>query len=845
MQRQPDWEAAQTLDGRRALSADTIRREIHHAGRRILATPGFSAAVVLTLGLAIAATTTVFTLVSSIVLAPLPYLAPDRLIDLDHAAPALGLTSGMGTSIGLARGYEGLPSIESVALYTVQAGTLADGAAARRALFLETTPALGTTLGLETRLGRWFTDTEGIAGAPPVAVLTDAIWRRQFGASPSVIGQQLVMEGASYEIVGVLAPGSVFPDPQIEFIRPLLLPSVWTRATGFNYSGVARIAPGATIEQVRREQQAAIASLGAKYPADTEIGTLVDGGLRPVTRPLKEAMVGDVSVTLWALLSAAAIVLLMACANLANLFLVRYELRRRDVLLQRALGAGAVDVIAQVFSETALVAAAGAVIGHALAAATVGAIVRWGPQGLPRLHEVRLGSTDAVFTALTAGAIGILIGLVPLMRLSARDRSSLADAERGGTPPPARMAVRHALMAAQIALAVTVTVVAGLLTRSFANVLRVDPGFRAESRLVFDTSLPRAEYRTRADAALFHSNVLDRLQTLPGVVAAAATSNLPLEGVGMGDPLEVRGRPLLAAEAAPIVRYRRVSAAYFATLGVPLRAGRWFDAVDGVGSTASAVIDEATALLYFPGENPVGKQIRPRDSESPDRWLTIIGVVGNTATTTLSETSAVPKLYVPLRGSMWADVPTPYNVSYVVHTSGDPVGQIAVLRSVLSELNPRVALARPERLEDVMIRARAPRALTMILLLVSAVMAILVGTIGVYAVMAYAVAQRGVEIGVRLAVGATPSQVTALIVRGGAVVISLGVAIGLTLAMAMASVLGSLLFGVAALDWPTHVAVAIFVSVVAIAASWWPAVRATHRNPLRALRPTPFGGRWL
>jgi predicted permease len=837
-QRQPRWEPVHTFSARRAMSPEAVGRELRRAARRLASTPGFTAAAVFTLGLAIAATTSVFSLVSSIVLAALPYPASERLIDLDHAAPALGLPSGMGTSIGLARDYDALPSIEDVALYTVQAGTLADGLAARRAMFLQATPSLGATLGLRTQLGRWFTDSEGVPGGPNVVVLTDATWRRDFGASPSIVGQTLRMEGSPYDIVGVLAPGSVFPDTRVEFMRPLPLPPTWPRATGFNYSGIARIAPGATIEQARREQRAAIDSVVARYPADAEIGVMVEGGLRPVTRPLKDTIVGEVTTTLLALLGAAAIVLLMACANLANLFLVRYESRRREVMVQRSLGAGAIDVMLQVLGETVLVSAAGAAFGLTLAHATINAIVRWGPQDLPRLQEVHLGSTDILFAAATSGLVAVFIALLPLLHLSTRDRTSVANSERGGTPPPARMAARHTLMVAQIALAVVVTVAAGLLTRSFANVLRVDPGFRAESRLVFDSSLPRAEYRTRAEAALFHSTVLDRLRSLPDVAAAAATTNLPLEGVGIGDPLEVHGRPVPSAEVAPIVRYRRVSQGYFTTLGIPLRAGRLFDAMDGDGTTASAIVDEATAMLYFSRDNPIGKQIRPRDSDAGDRWLTIVGVVGNTATATLTETSAVPKLYVPLRGSMWADVPTPHNVSYIVRTKGDPVAQVAAVRRVLTETNPRIALARPERLEDVMIRARAPRALTMILLVISALMAIVVGTIGVYAVMEYAVAQRSVEIGVRLALGATPSQVTALIVRSGAAVVGIGVAAGLVMTMALASLLESLLFGVAPLDWPTRIAVAVSISVVGMAASWWPAMRASHRDPLRALRPT-------
>jgi len=295
---------------------------------------------------------------------------------------------------------------------------------------------------------------------------------------------------------------------------------------------------------------------------------------------------------------------------------------------------------------------------------------------------------------------------------------------------------------------------------------------------------------------------------------------------------------LLSADAARIVRYRRVSTDYFATLGIPLRDGRLFDLRDAEGITASVVIDEATATLYFPGERAIGKRIRPRDTsgEFVDRWLDIVGVVSNTATATLTESSAVPKLYVPLRGSMWADVPSPHNMSYIVRTSADPAQQIATVRKLLASMNPQVALARPERLEDIMSRARAPRAMTMLLLIISAVMAIVVGTIGVYAVMAYAVAQRSLEIGVRLAVGATPSQVMALIVRDGGAVVCVGVAAGLAGTMLLGSLVDSLLYGVTALDWLTRLSAALIIGVLGAVATWWPAVRSTRRNPLSVLR---------
>jgi putative ABC transport system permease protein len=391
-------------------------------------------------------------------------------------------------------------------------------------------------------------------------------------------------------------------------------------------------------------------------------------------------------------------------------------------------------------------------------------------------------------------------------------------------------------MASQVALAVVLLSAAGLMVRSFNNLLRVNPGFDATSRLVFDANLSRQDYRTRADAARFHAGFLDRLAALPEVTAVGATSTLPLEGIGLGDPLAVRGRPAQSPESSPIVRFRRVSNGYFTTLGIPLRSGRMFDDADRDGRTDSVIIDEALARLYFGGRDPLGERVRPNEGDPQDRWLTIVGVVGSTATTSLSETTVAAKMYVPLLGSMWADVPAPHDLTYIVRTSGDPLALITPARSALASLNQRVALARPERLEEVLSRARASRALTLLLLIAAAIVASGVGTVGIYAVVSYAVAQRCVEIGVRIAVGATPGQVTTLIVRQGAQVIAFGIVAGVALSIAGAGLLRSLLFGVGPGDWLTHLAVAAGALTAGIIACWWPAWRGTRINPMRALR---------
>ena len=563
--------------------------------------------------------------------------------------------------------------------------------------------------------------------------------------------------------------------------------------------GIARLARGADLARIRLEQNAVIAELPSRYPSDPEAASATVGAakLTSLALPLKEAIVGDTAATLWVLLGAAAIVLLIACANLANLVLVRADARRGEVATRRALGASRAEVARTMLTETVLLGAAGGGgLGLLFGSVAISALVQRAPVELPRLHDVRFDGVAVAFTIVLSLIAGLVLGAIPLLRLSRDSASGMAASERGATAGASRMWHRHVLMAAQVSLAAVLLSAGVLMARSFANLVRVDPGFKADSRLVFHVGLPRVEYRTRPEAAAFHAGMLDQLRGLPGVARVAVTSTLPLDGPGMGDPLAVRGRPASTGEA-PMVRSRRVSNDYFAAIGIPLRRGRPFDAADEAGTTSSVIINEALARLYFGSEDPNGRQIRPVEGDPLDRWLTIVGVVGNTATESLHEPAPVPAMYVPLKGAMWADVPAPHNVAYVVNTVGSPTAQTPAIRALLARLNPRVALIRPEPLTNAATRARAGRAFVMVLLVASATVALVVGLIGVYAVIAYGVSQRRAEIGLRLAIGATPADVTAMVLRESGRVIFLGVAIGVAGALVTSRLMEALLFGVA------------------------------------------------
>jgi putative ABC transport system permease protein len=816
---------------------DHLLIETRHAARRLLRTPGFTMAAVLTLALAIGANTAIFTLLHRVVLSPLPYPSSDRLISIEHAAPGVGLLSGLGISPGIYQEYGRLPTTAAISMHTTSDATLSGDGAAEQLETVLVTPSLGAVLEIQPLLGRWFTEAEGSPDSDRVVVLTHAAWQSRFGGSADVLGTMLRLDGELHEVIGIMPPGFAFPDTDTKLIMPLRMRDEG-RFGGFNYQGVARLEPGVTMEQARQAHEDVIAGLPGRYPADAALMQSLVGEVRlgSLAAPLRDRVLGSTARMLWVLLGSVMIVLLIACANVANLFLVRADARQREVAVRRALGAGRGNVGAYFLSETMLVALVSGALGLLLGYAAVRVLVMNGPVGLPRLHEVRIDGTVVAFTAFASLISALFFGLMPLVRRLPPLAAVLQDASRGNTGGGARMRARHALMAAQVAFAVVLLVAAGLMVQSVRHMWSVDAGFDAESRLVFRIGLPRSEYPTDEAAAAFHDRMLERLRALPGVRQAAVSTRLPLDGDGEGDPLDVQGRPLGFDDLGPVVRYRRVSADFFTALNMSLRHGRYLDARDADGRTAAAVVNQALVDVYFPNEDPIGKHVRKMAGDEDGDWLTIVGVVDNTPTYNLQEDSPSPKLYLAPRSVVESRVSSMHAVSYVLHADVSPTALIAPVRSALSEMNPNVALARPEPLRDLLDRAGARLAFTMMLLVLAAAGALLLGMIGVYAVISYAIAQRTSEIGLRLALGAQPGDVIAMIVRQSGRVVAAGVVIGIAAAAGGARVLQALLFGVAWNDVSTYAAAGIGLFAVALFASWLPARRvATHATSLHTL----------
>jgi putative ABC transport system permease protein len=828
--------------------ADTWKDAIF-AARRLVRSPAFTLASVLTLALAIGANAAIFAVVQRVVQNPLPYSDSDRLIDVDHGAQLLNLPSGMGMTRGLYYQYlNRAHTLDGVALYTTDAVTLTGNGDPERIRVTRVTTTLAPVMRVWPVLGRWFTDAESVLGAPRVAVLSYGLWAGRFGRDPGILGRPVTLAGVPTEVIGVMPASFAFPDPRID----AWIPEPIARSMGFGiwtYRGVARLRDGVTVADARAELNGLIGDLSRAYPGDPyAVGNGEQIKLFSAPRTLKDMILGDVARGLWILLASVGLVLLVACANVANLFLVRSEARQREVAVRRALGAGALGIARYFLAESVLLSITGGVIGLALAWGAVRLLVTIGPANLPRISEVRVDAVAVAYTLALSLLTALVFGAIPLWRGTPL-ASSLHESGRGNTASRGRHRARHLLMGGQVALALVLLVASGLMVRSFRQLRAVDPGFDASSALTFSVGLPDRDYPNRAAAVAAHQAILDRLSALPGVTGVSASTCLPLAGGCFGNTVLVEGRALAAGTIPPIARFRAVAGGYFEAMGIRLLRGRGIERSDVERSEPAVVVNEAFAERFFPTQNPIGEHVsshrapaRPGDGPTLT-WLTIVGIVSNTPTDALADPNPASQLYMPMSIAGGPDFPVSSLIgpnisvmSYVVRSTTSLSGLAPSVRRVVGGVDPQLALAQVSTLQDTLDRASAQMAFMMILLAIAAGVALTLGVIGIYGVMSYVVTQRTGEIGVRLALGAEPASVARMIVRQGALVTLAGIAIGLAAALAGSRLIESLLYGVSSRDVGVFATTALMLLTVALFACWLPARRAARLDPLEALR---------
>ncbi len=819
---------------------EQLLKEMLFAGRRLMRSPAFTIATVLTLALAIAANVAVFTVVQRVVLNPLPYGDASRLIALEYGVPRRNIPSGINFMTWQLYWHllDRARTLDGIAAYDTGEATLAGSGVPERIRVSRATPSLARVLETSPQIGRWFTEAEGTPGGEPVAVLSHGLWSRRYGGDPAIVGRTLTIDGVPTTVIGVMPQSFAFPDARIE---------AWSAARSspgaasflFTIGGVARLRRGVGIGEARTEMTSLIADLAHTSPNQAD---LVSAAI-----PLQDAIVGRIANTLWILLGSVGLVLLVAFANVANLFLVRADAKQRETAVRRALGAGQAGIARYFLAESGLLAGAGGVLGLALAWAGVRVLVTNSPIQLPRLEEIRLDGVVIAFAIAMIAVAAVVFGLLPLMRAGART-SALHDGSRGTTASAAHHHARQVLMAAQMALALVLLVSSGLMMRSFQKLRTVDPGFDASSSLTFSIGLADREYPTRRAAVAAHQAILDRLMRVPGASAVSASSCLPLDGTCYGNGLVVeRPRADDAVLLRPFVWWRAIAGGYFEAAGTRLLRGRTIDRGDIERQEPIVVVNQALADAYFPNDDPIGQRIRsstPPTSRNPiPPWLTIVGVVANTPTTTLAEVTPQPQLYMPMSIAGGPDIaaerligPSVATMSYLVRSTVPGSDVAAAAREAVASVNPNVALARVRTLQQALDRSAAQMAFTMTLIAIAGAVALVLGVVGVYGVVSYVVSQRTTEIGVRLALGAEPRRVSAMIVRQSGLVVMVGLLAGFATALASSRVLGTLLYGVSPRDPGVFSVTILVLFAVAITASWIPARRAARISPLAALR---------
>ena len=818
-----------------------------YAWRALRRAPVFTVTATLTLALGVGATTAIFSVVNAVLLRPLPYVEPERLVGVGHAAPGLKMGE-IGQSLGTYFSYRKLAaSFEELGLYSTNSMSLSDAAGAQepeRLRVAEVTPSLLSLLHASPVRGRRFTAGEGLPGGPDVVLLSEDFWRRRFGADPALVGRTVQLNGRTVEVLGVMPSRFSFPDPRVQAWVPLRLDPAATLAGGFNSSGLGRLRPGVTLDAAQADLARAMARVPELYPnlgpGLATKGVFESARLQPTIRPLRDDVVGPFGRVLWVVAATAGLVLLVACANVANLLLVRAEARQRELTVRAALGAGRGRVLAHFAAESVVLAILGGAAGVALAVGGVALLVRRGPVDLPRLDEVSVDGAALAFAIVAALVASLGATLVPAWRQGTANLGAmLREGGRSGTAGKARQRTRGVLVAAQVALAMVLLAGSGLLARSVLQLKGVRPGFDATRVLSLRLELPRATYRSPAGMVRFYDQLVGRLEALPGVRAVGATSKLPLmlEGSNL-NPVTRADRPPAPNELPPLATFARATDSYFRTMGIPLVAGRLFGSMTSGESPFEVVVSRKVSRDQWgdsTGVAALGQRVRTITGSV----YTVVGVVE----TVLDSSLAAPpsaQVYFPVVPAADTgadnDVVGLDGMSVVVRTAGDPLAAAPAVRRAIADLDRSLPVFHLQAMEEVVARSYARLTFTLLVLAVAAGAALILGAVGLYGVVAYVVSLRTTELGVRLALGAQPQALGRGVARQGILLALAGAAVGLVAFLALARTLRAFLFEVAPTDPLTLLGVTGLLVVVAWCASWVPARRAARTNPVAAMR---------
>lgn len=817
--------------------SEAFTRETRRAVRTLARTPGFSFVTLITLALGIGAATAVFTLLDGVVLRPLPYASAERLVKLSSPVPKL---KGQ-TEWGLARHQmfyflESGRTLENLGVYQFSDVTvLGDGSGERpeRVRWARASASLFEVLGFVPHRGRLILRDDNRSPRPTVVVLGHGFWQRRFAGDANVIGRSINVEGYPMTVVGVLPARAGLPDLDVALWAPAHVDST-TVQHNHTWHAIGRLKPGFTAADAERDLAPLTARLGQVFPQVYGTEFIENTGFRTKVTPLRDAVVGEtVNRALWTLFGAVALVLLIAAANVANLFLVRFDARRREVALRTALGADRAHMAWHYLTESLLLALVAGVAAIALAHGMLRVLLAIAPSELPRLAEVHLGGASVAFALVSALAAGLVFGLLPLT--GARlDLSLLHEGGRGLTTSRGRVRTRRVLVAAQMAFAVVLLAAATLMLRTFQNLRAVKPGFDPAGVFTMNVALPAVRYGRSPDlASTFYEQLASRVRALPAVTHVGFSDRLPLLSGDLCIGINLEG-PTPQATRGACPPSTRVSPGYFEAMGIRVD-GRTLDWAGMNAHDGAAVVSKAFADHWWPGENPIGKGMNHYGDKPP--WYRVVGVAEDVRGLGV-DAPPIEAVYFPIRpmpdAQLWG---SPTYMHLVVRTaSADPLALTAPIARFVQELDPQGAVANPQTMESVLSRSMARQSFTMVLLLISAGIAMLLSAVGIYGVISYIVGQRRGEIGVRMALGAQVQEVTVMVLRQSLGLAAVGAVIGGLAALATTRYLRALLFGVSPEDPVTMVAVPVLLLLVAAAASYAPARRAARIDPVEALR---------
>ncbi len=809
---------------------ETLFKDLRHGIRSLLKHPGFTAIAVVTLALGIGANSAMFSVINAVLLRPLPYHEPERLVTIWEESPPRGLYEIPVSFANLRDWVDQTRTFEQISAYTFTNLNLSGSGEPARLGAVRSSANLFSLVGAVPLLGRSFLPEEDKEGANRVVILGHALWKSRFGSDSAIIGRSLTLDNQNYTVVGVMSSGFQFPvgfgylgkvlnDP-IDLYVPLAATAKESARGNYSFFAMGRLKPGITIDQARAEMTTIEGRLEQQYP-DSNTGI----GINLV--PTQEQTVKEIRPALLVLLGAVAFLLLIACANIANLLLARGASRQKEIAIRSALGASRLRVLRLLLTESLMLSLAGGGLGLLLAVWGADALIGLAPDNIPRLNEVGVDARVFGFTLAVSVVTGIVFGLLPALHAAKPDLNEvLKEGLRGSMGTAAGKRTRSVLVVVEVALSLVLLIGAGLMIKSFFRLQQMNLGFNPDHVLAVNLSLPKPRYPEDRQQGAFFQEALERLQSQPGIQSAGVTTGLPLTLSLSGSDFRIEGHPEPEAGKEMIIETRSVSPGYFGTLGISLIKGRDFSNRDKSDAPAVAIINDALARIYFHGEDPIGKRITFDDGGS---WMSIVGIIGDVKQLGL-DSSAKPEVYFP-----YLQVTAP-DMSLVIRTSSNPLSLAAAVKSQIQMIDRDLPIDNAKTMQQLLAESSSGRRFNMLLLTVFAVVALVLAIVGIYGVLSYAVSQRTHEIGIRVAVGAQPRDVFRMVIGQGMMLAIIGIAFGLVGAFGLTRLMTTMLFGVEPTDPATFVSIAALLSGVALVACYIPGRKAMKVDPLVALR---------